>query len=377
MPSFNHASYIMHSVRSVLDQTVRDLELLIVDDGSSDGTRDILRSVTDRRVSIRFFDRNRGACAAMNEALGMASGDIIAVCNSDDIWERDKLARQLPLLDRAGTVGVVFSDVRWVDEVGCELTGSNAPPFADVFKQRNTSRAGWIRRLVLNGNCLCHPSAVLRREVYQGVGLYDNRLRQLPDFDMWLRVAQMYDLFVCSDQLVRFRLLKDHRNTSSVNPTTSNRDMNERYLILKQRLLPMSGDLWCAAFGTTQEVIDDIDLEIEKMLFFLQRDTIYTSIFRQLAIELAFDLLGRPLARERLVNKYRFDVLTFQSKMGESHIWFDMINEIAANGVISINRRAILESARTRELRKALRHRRKVWSRRLMKGLKRFVLARK
>ena len=77
MPSFNHASYIMHSVRSVLDQTVRDLELLIVDDGSSDGTRDILRSVTDRRVSIRFFDRNRGACAAMNEALGMASGDII------------------------------------------------------------------------------------------------------------------------------------------------------------------------------------------------------------------------------------------------------------------------------------------------------------
>src|SRR5690606_30502052 len=129
-----------------------------------------------------------GACQAMNVGLSMCDGNLIAVCNSDDIWIPSKLEQQLEFLIKDENIGAVFSDVEWIDDKDHPLTGADMAAFHAVFNQHNRSRFTWIRDLIEKGNCLCHPSVLIRREAYEKVGLYNNFYRQLPDLDMWLRV---------------------------------------------------------------------------------------------------------------------------------------------------------------------------------------------
>jgi hypothetical protein len=108
-------------------------------------------------------------------------------------------------------------------------------------------------------------------------------------------------------------------------------------------------DLWCAAFGATQEIVDDTDLKIEKMLLFQTVETPYPSIFHALSIELAYDLLRDSSTRQRLAEKYGFDALTFQEKTGSNRV---LTGAMAPSDVVPISRASVLENARTRELAK-------------------------
>ena len=170
MPSYNHARFIGSAIDSVLAQTLKEIELIVVDDGSQDGTQAVLSQVQDPRVRMRFLEKNLGACNAMNVALRMCEGKFAAVCNSDDLWSADKLHRQIQLLDKLPTVAAIFSDVKWIDDEGKDLARSALPPFATVFQQQNGSRWSWLRRLLEQGNCLCHPSIFIRREAYDTAG---------------------------------------------------------------------------------------------------------------------------------------------------------------------------------------------------------------
>src|SRR4051794_19001581 len=91
MPSYNHERFITTAIRSVLGQSLTDIELTIVDDGSQDSSARIISEQRDARVRFRLLERNQGACNAMNVALQMSKGKFIAVCNSDDVWHPEKL----------------------------------------------------------------------------------------------------------------------------------------------------------------------------------------------------------------------------------------------------------------------------------------------
>src|ERR1700693_4655545 len=94
MPSVNHEAFIGSAIASVLCQTMGDLELLIVDDGSRDRSPTVIANMRDKRINFENLEQNRGACEAMNIALRKARGRFIAVCNSDDEWHPDKLELQ-------------------------------------------------------------------------------------------------------------------------------------------------------------------------------------------------------------------------------------------------------------------------------------------
>src|SRR5690606_7081522 len=93
--SYNHAPFVQDSLRSVLQQDYQDFEILVTDDGSSDGTPDQVRAVQDPRIALQVLPENRGACIAMNEAIRRARGEFIVVLNSDDVFLPGKLSRQL------------------------------------------------------------------------------------------------------------------------------------------------------------------------------------------------------------------------------------------------------------------------------------------
>lgn len=245
MPSYRHQAYIAEAIGSVLGQSMADLELIVVDDASPDGSNAVIRQFDDARLVHVPLEANIGASAAMNVAVRLARAPLVAVCNSDDVWEQDKLARQIDLLERLPDCAALFCNVRWIDSVG-QLLEDLGPVPADLFTQENRSRHRWLSQLVESGNCLCHPSVLIRREAYAECGLYDEYLRQLPDYDMWLRLLQKHPIHVMPDRLVRFRL--HGTNTSGHSPDAAERNAREMRFILRRFFEEVSAENFASAF---------------------------------------------------------------------------------------------------------------------------------
>jgi len=320
MPSYNHEKFIRRAIDTVLAQTLGEIELVIVDDGSYDASPAIISEVKDSRVRFRLLERNQGACHAMNVALQMSTGRFIAVCNSDDEWHEEKLARQMRLFGELPYVGAIFSDVEWIGDDGRKLQRSMSPPFARIFRQRNRSRWSWLRTLLETGNCLCHPSVLIQRDAYRLAGLYDNRLRQLPDMDMWTRIVEHFDIFVMPDKLVSFRI--HDRNTSAPTPEASRRDLNEHRFILKKTMDRISRENFVRAFGfRSLNVSDELDLRIEQALYLLSHRGRYAGMFRELGLEILFNTMSNANALDRLSDKFGFSVADFHREMGVYTPW--------------------------------------------------------
>jgi hypothetical protein len=235
IPSYRHAPFVQECVRSVLDQDFQDFEIVVTDDGSGDATAERLRELREPRLRLKVFAENRGACVALNDAIERARGRYIAVLNSDDRFLPGKLRRQVEVLNSRAEIGAVFGLATFVDERGA--------PFADAghkdvsaFNVGNRSRHEWLRHFFDHGNALCHPTALVRREVYREVGLYDPRLAQVPDLDQWIRVCMVYEIDVLSEPLTAFRIRDAQQNASAARPEVVIRDAWERACVLRHYL---------------------------------------------------------------------------------------------------------------------------------------------
>ena len=156
VPSYNHAAYVVEAVASVLNQTAPIHEVIVVDDASSDNSVARLRELNDPRLRIIALDKNAGGSESLNVGIRASRAPLIAICNSDDLWEPTKLERQRPWLDADPNIGAVFTDVTWIGKYGEELTDQGA--YAGVFRVKNRSRHAWVKWLLENNNCFCHPS---------------------------------------------------------------------------------------------------------------------------------------------------------------------------------------------------------------------------
>ena len=241
--SYNHAPFIQNCLHSVLAQDVPELEIVVTDDGSQDGTAALVAQVAAQQaalpastqIHLNTFAQNRGACLAMNDAISRARGRFIAILNSDDYFLPGKLRRQLAYLQQHPEVGAVFGWPSFVDEQGEPFLDATHKDHA-VFQQPNRPRQQWLRHFFDHGNALCHPTAMLRREVYVTVGGYDPRLAQVPDLDQWIRVCMHFDIHVLPEPLTAFRIRDQLQNASAARPAVVIRDAWERARILRHYL---------------------------------------------------------------------------------------------------------------------------------------------
>lgn len=196
MPCWNRERFIADAIRSVLGQTFTDLELIVVDDGSTDGTRDVVASFQDPR--LRCLPReHRGISAAMNAGLAAARGRYIARLDSDDLWLPEMLATQVAVLERRPEIGVVYSRAECTDSDWKPLGMSWGYPLRfpdDTF------------RSMVHNDCTCNITIVCRRECFERVGTYDESFQTSEDLDMWLRVARHYSFAFTDRVLARVRL---------------------------------------------------------------------------------------------------------------------------------------------------------------------------
>ena len=199
--SRNYGQYVAGAIESVLAQTFADWEIIIVDDGSTDDTPVVVKPfLADRRVRYHRTD-GLGQSRAKNLGILQARGPLIAFLDGDDEWLPTKLERQLPLFDRPD-VGVAYSRRTLMDADGRDL-----PTPASRFA------SGKIYDAMLVQNFVCFSSVVVRREVFEAVGMFDPRLQLAIDYDLWLRAAQHCEFDYVDDALVRYRT--GHANLSS------------------------------------------------------------------------------------------------------------------------------------------------------------------
>jgi glycosyltransferase involved in cell wall biosynthesis len=319
MATYNHADFVREAMESVLRQRDVAMEFLIADDGSADDTRGVVESIHDER--LRFFPHavNRGACVVTNELIERASGEYIALINSDDRWiGDDKLAYQLRILDGDPSLAASFGRARFIDRAGQPIRKA-AIPYGHVFDQSNRSRGAWLRRFFDEGNCLCHPTMLIRRACYTQLGAYDNRLRQLPDFDMWVRLLKHFEIHVCDRELIDFRQLPGE-NASAVTAVNSRRAINEMYFIFRTFFDAMPRDVLQQGFGDLLVAggsLDDVHADIEQALLYGRKDSFAACVHEVIGLEKLHALLGSARHRTVLEHEYGIDDRAFQAMAGQ------------------------------------------------------------
>jgi len=232
IPSYNHAQFVGEAIRSVLNQSYSSIEVLVTDDASQDGSVDVIRAVKDPRVRLEVFPSNRGLSLAMNAAIERAHGEFISVLDSDDYLLPDTIVKQVDFLEKNPHVSAVFGMPKLIDERGIPLNsgyGEFTPPFVGC----SPSRQFWLRQFFFHGNCLCHTTVMIRRSVHDEVGLYDPRLWNLQDFDLWVRLCVRHDICVMQDELTARRIRDNNLNLSAPRRDTVLRSMFETFEILK------------------------------------------------------------------------------------------------------------------------------------------------
>jgi glycosyltransferase involved in cell wall biosynthesis len=237
---FNHDRFLVECLESVRAQTHRNVELIIIDDCSTDGSRERIASwLGATGVSARFIahTRNIGICRSRNEGLRHASGKYVAAIATDDVWLPEKLAVQTAILEREPeTTAVVYSDALVMDEDGNALE----PRFIERCRPFAEMPDGDIYRDLLVNNFIPAPGTLLRRSALQAVGPYDETLA-FEDWDMWLRLARRFRFVYYPVPVARYRIVA----TSLTRVLWGERraDLAESFIRIRLKHVGQSGEM--------------------------------------------------------------------------------------------------------------------------------------
>ncbi|HWC28396.1 MAG TPA: glycosyltransferase family 2 protein [Solirubrobacteraceae bacterium] len=189
--AYDNAATLERAIDAILGQTVADLELLVIDDGSRDATPQVIAAAVarDERVRALTMERNVGISRSLNAGLRAARAPVVAVQDADDYSAPERLERQLSLLDARPDIAVVGTRMHEVDRVGRAL----AP--------RTSFRAGDVNDVLMHFNPIPNTSSAFRRDVVLALGGYDPRYRYAMEYDLWLRVADAHRVFALDEPL--------------------------------------------------------------------------------------------------------------------------------------------------------------------------------
>lgn len=217
IPTYNRSSFVLDAIRSVTDQQYEPLEILVIDDGSTDDTKEKLAHLNAQDVIRYIYQHNQGRSAARNKGISLATGDFIAFLDSDDLFEPGKLAKQVEFFANHPQVGLVHGGYVKFDESGKDLGYRNTSWFS-----------GWIypKMLLVWYTLLATPTVMVRKAALEEVGGFDESFVIAEDLDLWRRIARKYSFGYINQSLARIRI---HAGNTSKDAISATREF-ERYL---------------------------------------------------------------------------------------------------------------------------------------------------
>jgi len=208
VPSYNRGYCIAQCLRSILNQTFADFEIIVVDDASSDDTRAQVLSIPDSRIRYLAHDANRGGAVARNSGIRIASGEFIAFLDSDDHWQPDKLAKQVESLRRLGMqCGLSYTWLSCVDDVGTETLRVNPEIEGECFEE-----------MLVSNFIGTFSNIVVRKSLLIEVGALDEAFRSCQDWDLFIRLTRHASVHCLREYAVSYLLSVSDKNRISTNP---------------------------------------------------------------------------------------------------------------------------------------------------------------
>jgi glycosyltransferase involved in cell wall biosynthesis len=201
IPTYNRYELLLETIQSVLAQTYQDYEMLIIDDGSSDGTYDRIQTLFGEYAKVKIVEQaNQGRSAARNKGLSIARGEYIVFCDDDDWFLPEYLEKHVSNLDTHLNYGIIFSDMNFCDSHGKLICRGSEyhgvrPPSGEIFE------AMLIKCLVYAPAC-----AMVRKQCLDEIGDFDESLEGIEDWDLWLRLAARYKFFFLDEPLSNYRI---------------------------------------------------------------------------------------------------------------------------------------------------------------------------
>jgi glycosyltransferase involved in cell wall biosynthesis len=199
---FNHVRWLPEAVAGVRAQSYKDYEIIAIDDGSTDGTREWLSQQPDLKVILN--EKNLGTYATLNIGLEHATGEYIAILNDDDLWASTKLERQIDLFEAHPKVGLVHTGGYFIDAEGHQLSGS---PLGFAFPRFAT---GDVLLGLVYENKIIASAALVRRSCFEELGGFNEAYFGSGDWEMWFRVAEKYHVGFVDEPLTYYRVHGDN-----------------------------------------------------------------------------------------------------------------------------------------------------------------------
>ncbi len=228
IPTYNGAPWIASTLASVFAQTYTPLEIVVIDDGSTDSTRSLLASYGDR-IRLILNEKNIGVSASRNKAIDAAQGDYIALLDHDDLWEEDKIALQMKLFEEQPELGLVYSDALCSTEQGHSWRYNEIRP----------PHSGLVLSELLQDNFITCTTAVIKKSIFQEVGGFRTDLRMVEDYDLFLKIAEKHPIDYVETPEATYRI---HESNFSHKKDILFRELIDLYLPYTD-IHPLSGRL--------------------------------------------------------------------------------------------------------------------------------------
>lgn len=232
--SYNHAKFLPETLDSILAQTYLNTEIIIVDDGSSDGSLELICEYAAKHPTIKVFTHpghvNRGISSTANLAIQQSNGEFVSCIGSDDVWYTDTIERQVAAMNEDSEVGLVYGLAQTINEVGGNLPEVRGD---DIVSGQNT-----IEKLI-HSNAIPAPTVMVRMKCLKEIGLFDENL-VYGDWELWVRLLSHWKGKFINDPLAAYRI---HGNNTSVG-ISQKTELKNRIAVLSKVLnsLPTLGD---------------------------------------------------------------------------------------------------------------------------------------
>ena len=226
IPTYNRAHLIARSIESVLNQTYREFELIVVDDGSTDNTEEVVKSFNDQRIRYIRYQMNEGAATARNTGIRAARGDYIAFQDSDDEWHPDKLEKQINILLNYKEEMVIYTDMERIYQNGEAVYWKS--PTINSFELIDE------RTIDYKPMGIGITTVVLKRSCFETVGLFDEKLPRFIDLDFLIRLSKVFRFYHMKEALVKY-YFNEGISTNSHSLVMARKRLIEKYCLELQK----------------------------------------------------------------------------------------------------------------------------------------------
>ncbi|MBE9196307.1 glycosyltransferase family 2 protein [Synechocystis sp. LEGE 06083] len=300
MITYNHEKYIAESIQSVLEQTFADFELIVVNDGSTDRTDEIIRTFQDPRITY-IYQENQGPSVAINNAILAAQGKYVALMSGDDVCYPQRLEKQY-LYAKKEQKSILFSWVDFIDDDSRPSIKNYLPK--SYFNLGNKSRSEILSHFFFQGNYLCAPTAFIEKKLLLDAELFCTTSIQLQDFDMWIKLLPEGEFFLSTEKLLKYRRRKHGFNLSNKrNLLRSNFEASQIYRHIFNNI---DSSLFKEAFYDflfRKDFDGKHEYEIEKSFLYFNHNLPF---IREIGVERLFKLLQNKETLMIAIEKYDF-----------------------------------------------------------------------